>query len=364
MADAFLGQGVNVTILAPDRDQSRGKDFWKEHDVSRKVKVRYLPVTDWINSRFVPGLLALRTLHRSFAKSLNVALKEGTADVLYTRDPILLPLLLKDGRPVGIELHRIPRFGKKGFAKQCAKCRVVVCLTSVMADVLTKLGVPRRKILIAPDAVDLDEFTTLPTRAAARKALNVPADCWMLGYAGSLETMGLSKGIEHLIDAVQRLTQEEKNMRVIIAGGPASAMERLERRAKRRNVDKVVRFLGHVPRTRVKEIYAAADVLLYTAPKSRHVFFQRDTSPLKLFEYFASGRPVVAADIPPIRDIADEKTAVLYTPGSVAHLAEMLQGIRRAPAGAVRRATAARTRVRSHTWENRADIILDRLTLQ
>jgi len=91
--------------------------------------------------------------------------------------------------------------------------------------------------------------------------------------------------------------------------------------------DNDVRFEGRVEQFNVSSCIAACDVCVYPAPLSDHPYFQRDTSPLKLLEYLAAGKPVVCADIPPVRDVVDESIVEFCEPGNAKSLAERISKV-------------------------------------
>ena len=83
-------------------------------------------------------------------------------------------------------------------------------------------------------------------------------------------------------------------------------------------------------------------------------------SPLKMFEYMAAARPIVASDLPALREVLrDRENAVLVEPDNAAALADGLRCLLGDASLAHRLATQARRDVEAYTWENRARIILD-----
>ena len=103
---------------------------------------------------------------------------------------------------------------------------------------------------------------------------------------------------------------------------------------------------------------AAADVLVL--PNTAQAAISREhTSPLKLFEYMAAGRPIVASDLPSLREVLRHgDNAWLMQPDDPAALAQGIQHLLAEPALAARLAAQAQEEVQAYTWEQRAANIL------
>jgi glycosyltransferase involved in cell wall biosynthesis len=115
-----------------------------------------------------------------------------------------------------------------------------------------------------------------------------------------------------------------------------------------------VTFTGLVEPARVPELLARADVLVLPNPAS--AISTRYTSPLKLFEYMAAGRPIVSSDLPSIREILrDNVNALLVAPGDPMALASAIDRLLRDPALAARLARTALDEVPSYSWPRRAE---------
>src|SRR3989304_5861971 len=83
----------------------------------------------------------------------------------------------------------------------------------------------------------------------------------------------------------------------------------------------------HQSPQRVPRYLRAADIAVLPFPDNPH--FSRDMSPLKLFEYMASGMPIIASDLPSVREIVSEKDVFFTKPGNHASLvAAIVESIR------------------------------------
>jgi glycosyltransferase involved in cell wall biosynthesis len=341
--------GHEVEIIAPRRcDNPVQEDFWKFHGVDERVRLTYTSSFDGIACRLTPGLLGLSLTTWSYLHYARHKLLEGKYDLLYTRTPEILPMLLATKIPVILELHKLPRYRKKLFVRRCSRCTLVICLTSPMRKELIAWGVPEGNIVVEPDAVDLERFRECHAEEAVSKQVAT------IGYAGQLESMGLSKGIPELLAAFAILQRTHPSAKLLLAG-PKASSDTLMRHIK---TAPGVAYRGFLPHDQIPSFLSSCDILVYPAPASSHPFYMRDTSPLKLFEYMASKKPIVTADLPPIRDILDESTAMFCRPGDPEGLARALANVLDHPGEAQKKVTRAWERVQEFTWEKRMRRIL------
>ncbi len=359
VCQALVRLGHAVEIVGPQRQNEVEDDFWSYYGVDPSIRLTQLPAFDGIASRWTPGVIGLHLHTRSFGRQLRPYLSHADVDLLYSRNPVLLPLLVGSGKPVIIELHTLPRFGRRRFVRRCNRCSLVVCLTTPMKEELHRWGVHQDRLMVAGDAVDLDAFHQLPDRLAARAYWTIPTDAFVVGYAGSIRTMGHDKGVDQLVSATDQLRQNTR-LHLLIAGGPRAAAASLQEQAARAGLGDRVHILGPVTHRDVLQLYAASDLLVYTAPASNAAYFRRDTSPLKLFEYMAAGVPMIAAALPPLRDVLDESTALLYEPGNANHLASQIAYAMDHGEDMRRMAERSKARVAEHTWTKRIERILMR----
>ena len=127
----------------------------------------------------------------------------------------------------------------------------------------------------------------------------------------------------------------------------------LQDHCRRQGLSRRVYFTGHVASEEVPGLMAAADILI--APYEAQEFFY--LSPIKIFEYMAVGRAVVAAGVGQIREIIqDETNGLLYEPASAGALGERLLRLVDDPDFRRRLGEAARRTVESrYTWRVSAE---------
>lgn len=357
---ALATLGHTVTLLCPTVSNAIKIPWYRYYDLPQSFQVRTLEHSDATRQWWVLGLLHFRTNMRRYKRALRRYLQTHKVDLLYVRSPVLLPTLLKTKIPVIVELHTLPRFRKRRFAKLCNRCSRVVCLTSAMKKALILYGVPPKKILVEHDGVDLSRFKKLPKSADAKKRTkHAPDDRPVVGYFGSFYTQRkIEKGLSVLIDAFALLRQKRIRIYGILGGGTEKEVVDFLRRARQKKLGGDVRFLGNLSPGVVPMHLRACDVLVYPAPESKHPYFQRDTSPLKIFEYLAAGRPIVCADLPPLRDIVSKSTVYFATPGDPGSFAHWIAHALKHQKEAETKAKKGLILVRHHSWEKRMERIL------
>jgi glycosyltransferase involved in cell wall biosynthesis len=105
------------------------------------------------------------------------------------------------------------------------------------------------------------------------------------------------------------------------------------------------------------KVTAEADICLL--PLSDTAIGSRYTSPLKLFEYMALGKPIVSADVPAIRSVLSSgESALLVPPGDIAALAAAVRKLMQQPAMAAELGGRARQLARRYSWQARAATLL------
>lgn len=343
----------DLEVLAPYRENVVTQDFWTYEHLSKDIKLTYVGTVDYIK-KWWPGIIKLWAMNRMLRREMPAIIADREPDIIYTRSPALLPGLLKTGVPVILELHQLPRFARHLFVEECNNCARVACLTSPMRDVLLKWGVKKEKLMVEGDAVDLDRFENLPSQAKARSKWNLKTDRRVVGYVGRLTTLKQEKGVATVLEALA----QDKRFFGFIVGGPEDDKKRYEKMAAKLGLaDDDVLFTGEIQAADVPASLSACDVLAMPFPDLPH--YRTHMSPLKMFEYMAADRPLVTSDLPTVRDVLSEKTAVFCEPDNTDSFLKALVWILEHANEAKERAAAAAALVKRHTWQERMTRILD-----
>jgi glycosyltransferase involved in cell wall biosynthesis len=211
--------------------------------------------------------------------------------------------------------------------------------------------------LIAPDGIDLERYVGLPAAPEARRRLKLP-DCPTAVYTGHLYA---GRGV----DLILALAGRNDSMSFVIAGGEPQAVERWRETARNSGL-RNVHFMGFIPNADVPLVQAAGDFLLMPYARQIAVSGGGDTSafasPMKMFEYLASGRVILSSDLPVLREVLNEDNAILLPPEDVEAWDSALREIGRAPGRASQLAAQARKEAQRFTWVERARRSLEGLS--
>ena len=211
-------------------------------------------------------------------------------------------------------------------------------------------GVPEDKILVEPNGVNKKQFEIPKSIEVLKSSVQVPVDKKTVGFCGHLYR---GRGIEELLECAKHL----KEVFFLIVGGEPEDINRNKKLAKKLNLANI-KFTGFVPQSKIPEYLLASDILIM--PYTKKTLTHRYMSPMKMFDYLACGRPIVATDFPVIREVLkDRKNAVLVPAGSGHYMAAGIKWFIEHPESAKKISEQAAKDALQHTWEIRAKRITE-----
>ncbi|MCU0514106.1 MAG: glycosyltransferase family 4 protein [Anaerolineae bacterium] len=367
--EAFADAGATVRLWLPRRINTPAMqaidDVYAHYGVAPHFTIEYLPIVDVMpqaGGRPALERLAFYLHVLTFTLAVLLRLRRTQADIYYSRDEtVLLALsLFLPRRRLAYEAHLF-RTGRAGAWLQrqvVRRCGSSIAITPALRDDLLQRGGHPDDLLTAHDGLRAARFAHLPEAAAARAALGLPADAFIVGFVGRLHMLNVSKGLDTLVDALAGV----EGAWLLLVGGPADMAAALQERWRSHGRPAAqCLYAGQVPPPEVPRWLAAMDVCAMPHPPTQQ--FARYTSPLKLFEYMAAGRAIVASDLPGWADVlTHEVNALLVTPGDVAALTAALIRLHADAALRARLGQAARSRaMQEYTWAARARAIQQHL---
>ena len=301
----------------------------------------------------------VRNVFHGIRAGVYLGMRKGMYDITVTRNIVYAFLAAKVfGMPVVYDAHHPLVTGARPLFRAIKDSPNLVRFstnTRGLADIYLGEGLPPEKLAVAHNGVDLERYAYLPKKEEARKKLGLSLDKDIICYSGNIYE---GRGIELLIDASLRLP----DAKFLIVGGRDEDVLRYRQLAAQKNASgfKLTSYVSH---DLVPLYLAAADVLVmpYTSAMTiRGGTVATDfTSPIKLFEYMASGRPIVATSLPSVNELLrDGENAVVVPPDSADALYEGLSRVLKDSALAGRIASGALADACGYTWEERVKKVL------
>jgi glycosyltransferase involved in cell wall biosynthesis len=371
--EAFADDGAEVELWVARRVNTAElgaiQDIWAHYGVKRNFVLRRIPCIDLLplvpDRNDLPARLIFYLQQGTFVlMALLRALLTG-ADIFYSRDAIVMFALsfIKPGRMLAYEAHRRTS-GKGGRWLQSGVIRRVGTVIAVTARLkedlgkLANLSPAEDKIVVAHDGIRAERFANLPSQAEARAVVGWPKDAFIVGYVGRLQTMAMDKGVGTLVEALRNVP----GATLALVGGPEESAEEFHQYwLKLGMADAHFLNAGQVSPDRVPIYLSALDVCTMPFPWNEH--FAYYASPMKMFEYMASRRVIVATDLPSTAEVIhDGESALLVPPSDPAALGAVIARLRDDPALRERLAERAYAEVTGHyTWASRAAAILHQI---
>ena len=328
MIGALREQGHEVRVVAPAPAADEGADMGGQVGWVQRMR-QHLPKAAYELLELGYTLVAYRKLLR--------AARDFKPDVIYERCNLFLlsglmlkrklglPLLLEVNSPLTDERLRFGGLGLPALARwsEHAVWRgadVVLPVTRVLAKAVAAAGVPAERLVVIPNGINEAHFAAAPTPAQARQQLGY-ADALVLGFTGFVRDW---HGVDRVLHWMASPAAPARARLLVVGDGPARAD--LEALAARLHLAERVHFTGVVPRKDVPAYVAAFDIALQPAVTPY-------ASPLKLFEYLALAKAIVAPRTPNILEVLrDEHNALLFDPDDEAGMAAVLTRLAGDPA--------------------------------
>lgn len=349
MCEAFASLGIDVEFVVPYRFGNVKDDPFEYYSVQKNFIITKVFSFDFI--KFIPragfwlqylSFVCFTAFHLLFTNRKNV--------LIYTREYLVASIFQKIGFRTVYEAHRVV-LKKKLFFWLLKNIDTIITNSKGVAEEFIKKSF--KNVLPYPNGVDPKAFNFNIPKPVLREKGHLPKDKKIIMYIGHLYNW---KGIDTLVEAA-RLFKHNQNLLFICVGGTDMDVKKYKEKIKKIDINNIL-FLGHKRSKEVPYYLRSADVLILPNNTSSEESVKY-TSPMKLFEYMASGIPIVASDLPSIREVLNENNSVLVRPDDARSLIEGIKTVLLDKKLAYNIAKKAYEDVRKYTWENRAKKILD-----
>ena len=348
MCQAMGRLGITTTLLIPTT-HSHGEMF-QYYGVESNFRVVSFPYI---------GISPVRNITHGVLASFYAAGRKKEFDLVVTRNIMFATIGTNIFRvPTVYDAHHPLVTGGRALFNSFKRSKNLLRFSTNsrgLGDIYLREGLPPEKLVVAHNGVDLEGYRSLPSAERARADLGLPQGKKIICYAGNIYA---GRGIESLIE----ISPGFPDALFLVVGGLEDDVFRYRNLAREKNAANF-KFTSYVHHNTVPLYLAASDVLVmpYTSRMTiRGGTNARDfTSPIKLFEYMASGRPIVATSLPSICEILEDGVnAVLVAPDSELSISEGIKKVLGDPGLASRISERAASDVRGYTWEARAKKLL------
>jgi glycosyltransferase involved in cell wall biosynthesis len=174
----------------------------------------------------------------------------------------------------------------------------------------------KKPIKIISNGVDCDIFKPKKESSLKKILLNKTKSKKLLMFSGKLDH------VSHITDLIKVMKMLDKSYGLVIIG-EGIGKKKLKGLAEKLRIDNKIYFVGSLPHYLIPKYLNAADILLAPFKKEKGVEY---ASNLKIFEYMAVGKPIVASDVGVMKEILEGKRYI-YKPGDLKEMIEKIKNV-------------------------------------
>jgi glycosyltransferase involved in cell wall biosynthesis len=275
-----------------------------------------------------------------WAKQIKNFIRKNNIDSLHVHDLYMLGAAFKANQTAGLkiiaDLHenyvdglRYYRFAntfpgnilipqKKWVKKEkewCSRADHIITVIEEAVERYIELGVPRGKITVVPNYVNIERFLDTDDNPVIINRLQKK---FVAIYIGSFD---LHRGLESVVMAVPTIIKEIPNFLLVLVGSGRN-LDELKILSRNLKISENITFEGYQPAKNLPSYLKGSSVCLIPHLKTTHT---DNTIPHKLFHYMLLEKPVIAANCNPIERILNEtQSGMVYTSNSVSELTEKI----------------------------------------
>ncbi len=348
MCKAMDKLGIEFEAVVPGRFAC--EDIFEYYAVKKPFRLTSLPFTKYKGRQLTHGV----------SSALYALLNKRKFDLVLTRNIICASILTRAGGfPTVYDAHHPPvNPATRKFFQSFQNSRSLAAVsfnTEGLRGIYLRNGLDRAKTVVAHNGVETEDFNNRPSPREIRKQLGLPSDRPIICYCGNTYA---GRGIESLVETAEEI----KDAVFLVVGGLEADNAPYIEAAKKKGLENFV-VKGFVPHAQVPLYLLAADIL--TLPYTERITIKGGTkaaeftSPMKLFEYMAAGKPIVSTGISTVLEVLkDGENSVIAAPGDREGLAKAMRRCLGDAEFSGRIARRAREEVRKYTWEERVLQIL------
>lgn len=350
--EAFGALEVPLTLLVPRRLGRGGVSPHTYFRIDRNFSTIFLPTIDVFEVPYVKRVAFYVTyVTFSLVSLAYLLLYARKDDYVYSNESLPLFLASYFFPNTLYEVHDFPE-KKIGFYRRLLQRMKLVLVTNEWkaGELLKKFSLDKEQVFCERNAVDIREFTLALSKEEARVKLKLAPEVPIILYTGHLYSW---KGAHVLAEAGRHL----EGVLICFVGGTEKDVMLFRNLY---SMIPVLQFFGHQPHEEIPIWQKAADILILPNTAKEEIS-RLYTSPMKLFEYMASERPIIASDIPSVRDVVDDSEVYFVESDNALALAKKIKTVLREHRKAEEVSKRAREKVLRYTWQARAKRIVERM---
>ena len=345
MCEAFIEAGADLTLVIPRTKAAQTASMRDFYGLRVEVPTKILPGFDWYAGGRLPFFLSSLIFMKVSGLYLLWKRIRGERAVVYTidMDTFSFSFLPLCGFPIVAEMHDTkPAHILARFFFRHIK-GIVATNEEIKHSLVERFRIPSEKIIVESNGVDFSIFFPYD-RNTARSGLSIPREETIALYAGRFyEWKGLG-----ILGQAARLAPDVNWYAV---GGTPKEFIRATGVV---NIPANLTIVPEKPIGEVPQWLAAADALLVLGTKMNARSYLH-TSPMKVYEYMAAQKPIVASSTPALQSIIGPDEVVFYEPDNATALVE---AVRKSVKGSNQDMIArAAHSAADHSWQNRAERI-------
>ena len=360
MCESMSDLGTNVNLIKPKRASqldNQFEDLFDYYDIEKKFEITDLNYFDMNKyEKKIPNYFYRRI---NYINSwiwerylISYYLRNHKNTVVFMRNTLhfAINLIKTKNIPSIIEFHNLPpqRHMKKyrNLFKYSTNIYPIALTKGLAEDISSEIGVDIDNILVAPGAVDISKFKTTYSELKNDNKLTIT-------YVGSLIK---NRGVDLLLEAALKMP----DYCIKIIGGVGDELINAQNYLKENNINNV-NLLGHKSQKEIYNFYNNSDILILPM-SGRENHTQKYASPNKLFEYMATGKPIIAANLPSVREILiDGENSLLFEPDNALDLVRKIKILSDDKMLKIKLGKNSREKAESFTWSNRVQRIYNHI---
>lgn len=350
-SEAFANERYNVVLLVPRRLGVSRNDPCSFYGIRRNFRTVYLPTLDLFGVPIVSRIaFYVSLIVFSFSVLIYIIIQSNRSDIIYSNEHLPLLLVSFARKNTFYEVHDMPERSRFFYGLLLRRIKGVIVTNRWKLETIVRIfKIPRAKLFYEPNAVEMADFDITATKEEARGKLGIKPQTLTVLYTGHLYSW---KGVETLARAGELVGDL---VSIYVVGGTEKDVLRFRKEFSHISN---LHIIGYRPHSEIPLWQKAADVVVLpnTAREDISKYY---TSPMKLFEYMASKRPIVATDIPSVREILDDTRAIIVGPDDPAAMARGIINALKNHDLVNRITNAAYRFVMLHTWEKRSKRVLE-----